>query len=880
MATVLSIVIALALAAGSWLGLARVHQVFPRPGWLPAVLGLFFAVPIIVSALQLRRGRVGIRAFARSLLAASGGLLALTLVRQNWTTSWVWACLGGVVAEYLVVIVQGFKIMQARTSLNQSLQALNAGKVDVALKQAQVALDIAVTKGERAICAEAEFIAGFCYNNLGESVRAARYLGRSRADFGPDGPAARLKQIDQLLEQLSSRGGDVEAPAEPGEAGRVAEGMVGQLTVSALLATAAALACLKLWDVAALRASVWALACVGAVVVLLAVGAYVTADLGIARRGKGGVAALLPLFAIGLLAAAGGAVALLLRQGVLVVAEFPMAAQPLLADAGRWPAWAVAAVTAAGALTAVLAMMAAAGRSPLGLITRIGDSTDKTMRLARSYLDGGEWGKAVAQLSRVDLINEKDVGRRAETLFLLAFAHHQAGHPHDAAGHVGELLEIAPDHREGLYLAGYLALVANELDRAESCWRRLHAAAPAYRAADGKGRGSAAYYLCLTLYRKAMAVMTVDVGQGAQLLAEVGRLGALDNEVADALARVHLHRFVELARHGDWVKAALEAEAAQGKLAALQEAGADPTDTAKIRGFALAAQGLTAFHGERHAQAAAHFAEALEATKSLRQTGSFGGKGGTLLEQLLRSLMEGQSDRQSINPSFPRDAGFLAAVAELNRLQGTRTTPAQLTEALDRIQRPLSDALAAAPDAPEVLALLGLLWYHLGADEDMQQKGIEALQRVRERVASKFVSQTVADYESDQQVLKDARQAYFDLLRQHLRSADVPAERREALQAEVLERLKERGEYESLVGKGSLEAEAAEEPSVQEYVNRAQLLNAKVRQALKTKRAAALSPQVAALMDKLDAQNESLQQTVGSITELEAQILQEALGLL
>ncbi len=86
--------------------------------------------------------------------------------------------------------------------------------------------------------------------------------------------------------------------------------------------------------------------------------------------------------------------------------------------------------------------------------------------------------------------------------------------------------------------------------------------------------------------------MAKDVDSSAETLDEVGRIGALDREVADALARVPLYRFVQLANRRDWVGGAQEVELAQSKLEYLEGIVSDPKEIAKIRGYCWAARGL------------------------------------------------------------------------------------------------------------------------------------------------------------------------------------------------------------------------------------------------------------------------------------------------
>jgi hypothetical protein len=108
----------------------------------------------------------------------------------------------------------------------------------------------------------------------------------------------------------------------------------------------------------------------------------------------------------------------------------------------------------------------------------------------------------------------------------------------------------------------------------------------------------------------------------------------------------------------------------------------------------------------------------------------------------------------------------------------------------------------------------------------------------------------------------------------------VPRDEREALQAEVIERMKQRGLYEALAGRGGLDLETEEEPTVQGYVDRARLLEEKIRQVLLSRRAEALSPRIKEKIETLNAQSGILQKALGDISKLEMEILREALDIM
>ncbi len=888
MANLFSYVIAVGLLVGSYLAIAMAQRTY-KSALLTGFLAIFIALPLVAAALKLKDGRPAFKNFMRTLFGATSALLVVTFVHQRLTKSWILACLAGMVLPGIVLAVQTAKTSQARISLNQAIAKYNSGDYRTALTLAQSALNAAVSRGERALRAEAEYMVGLSFLQTGELTRAARYLNHSKVNFGPTGSKKHLDHIATELDNLRRRGIDTEASAVSSEdEAKATGGMDAQVVLNGFIAIASVVASLQLWGLTATKASLAASLSIGIFLFLLFLGNYAVAELVLCRAGKKGLASRLLLFNIALIILTLGALGTALGAKALAAADFPPALQAIPSAVEGlltgWPSWLFPVLIVAGLLLVVLDLALAAGRSPVEALRAIAASGggDKSLQLARAELDAGEWAKAIVQLSRIDLVKEKQAERRAEILFDLAFAHHKAGHPTEAEGYAKEVLETDPANREGLYMLGYLQLQANQIGAAETTWRTLYAQAPGYRPPGGGTADlSAKYYLCLTLHRKAMGIMASDVEAGAEALGEVGRLGALDRSVADALARVHLYRTVEAIRRGDWASASSEIELVRSKLELLEKLTADATERAKVAGTCEAALGLVALQSERYPQASTLFVKALDTTKALRPKLSFaGGKAGNFLEELLRPLLEGQGDSRAIDPRFPRDCRLLAALASLHALKASGAKAADIAAELAKVRDSLNEGVTLSPEFLEGLAILGLLWYHLGPDDDIREKGIEALQKVRDRIGSRFVSQTLADHEKDKEVLKDARQAYFEMLQKYFLSADVPREQREALQKEVIERMKQRGLYDSFVGRGGLDLQAEEEPTVQEYVDRARLLDAKIKQVLLSKRADSLSPKIKEKIETLNAQSGILQKALGDISKLEMEILREALDIM
>lgn len=605
------------------------------------------------------------------------------------------------------------------------------------------------------------------------------------------------------------------------------------------------------------------------------------------------------VFNLALVLLAVSIVGLLLSRGVVQDADFPEALQRAVARFASlvtsWSGWVAPAVGIVALIVMLAAIVLASGRSAADLLKGIlrGDVSREALQLAIGYLDSGEWREAITQLTRIDLLEVKDPVRRKEVLFCLAYAHHRAEHPAEARQYVTELLGEDPRHQEGLYLAGYMALKDGQLEEAERAWRALNQLAPRFSPPGGSPQQSAAYYLGLTLYRRAMQAIDKDLEAGARLLAEVSEIRALDREVADALIRVHLYRTASLIRQRELDRAAYELRLAKDKLQHLKELVGDKDEVAKLTGLCQAALGLVALKREQYSEAQTSFGQAIKDTKDLvPKQELFAVTGQSFLEQLLRLAFQemDQDATGKINRTFSRDLHFLTSVAVLHSLQDTlsespkdRVSRQLVSETLTSdVQPNLERSLDIHPDFVEARALLGLLYYYLGPDKAKREKGIEILQTVRKRVGSRFVSETVAEYEEQQKRKAEARGAYFDLLQQYLRSASVPIKEREDLRQQVLDEMKATGEYEDFVGHGGLEidTEREREPTVREYAARAALLAEKLEELKRLDREGRLPPEVERLMQQLKKQNQGLEEQLKSIATVERELLLKAQQLL
>ena len=428
-------------------------------------------------------------------------------------------------------------------------------------------------------------------------------------------------------------------------------------------------------------------------------------------------------------------------------------------------------------------------------------------------------------------------------------------------------------------MAGYLALNDNQLDEAEKYWEQLNQINPQFGPADkANQKWTARYYYSLTLYRKSMEIMNKDLDTGTEILSKVGALGALDQQVADALIRVHLYRFAQLARQEKWQEAGQEVELASSKLDSLSSDTLDNDTINKLTAFCLASQGLIHFRKESYSRALENFGEAAETIKTLHQENPWDGQGGSLLEDMLRRLMKEQEFKNQIDLRFPRDIQYLSAVMLLY-LANENATAGKADKYLAQGRKHLEAAVGSSPNFVEGRMLLGLIFYYTARDENERRKGIEALQSIREHTASKFILATLNKFDEDQNRMQDARKAYFDLLQSYLHSTNVPMAERETLRKDFLEQMQLSGEYQALLGTGSLDVKNEKDPTVNEFIQRSALLRTKIQQILETQSSLQVSPQISTLIEQLNLHNRELQKTVDNITNLEMQILQESKGL-
>lgn len=887
MKTIFNLLFAGLVLAGSWFGIRAAHQAYHS--WLLNIyLVLFAALPLVIAPFSSPPGRQGFKDLCRSIFNVLAAGLAVSLVYLKLTPNWLWACLAGFVVSVVVNALTTWRGTMAQTYLNQATESLKANKLGDAVENAQRArttfMAVHNTLGE----ANADLVLGAAYQRRGDTARAVRFLNNAKALYETLDQNQQVLETEAQLDLLRRQGVDVTEGA-----GLVSNAPKADWTfmLTSLLGTAFLIALFKLWQPAAWKFPLEAAVMLGVFVLLLVFGSYGTASLNASRGGRQrGVVGWMLLYSLGALALFAAVLGYLRGQPFLQVENFPASFAKYIGLfdtflAGQ-PAWLIPAAAGGGALLMLIALIAAGGRSPFSLLGGLfgGDLSRQALNQAMTHIDAREWQQAILQLTRVDLDRERNPERRKEVLFCLAFSHWMAEHPAESRQYLKELFNTDKNHKHGLYLAGYMALKENNLEQAEAAFRQL-TAIDANFSPGGRGKGdrTARYYLGLTLYRAAMQAMDKDVETGAATLSEVGKIGALDAEVADVLIKVHLYRAAQSIRMHDWPQAEREVKLAQQKLADQKGLIKDADELKKLNGYTAAASGVITYCQEHYQQALQDFLKAEKETQDLAvKSANSLRSGDSLLEQLLR-LIEEKSDAK-ISPAFSRDLHFLYALALLHILLDElhHGGKPNVEKSLDDARVMLQESVQAAPDFGEGLAILGLLFYYNSADEEIRERGMEMLQTVHERVGSKFVSQTVANHENEQKRRGEVQQTYFNLLQQYLSSANIPLAEREAMRSRVVDNLRATGQYDTLVGPGSLEieTESEREPTVQEYMDRVALLREKLLQLQQLQHSGGLPADVSEMMDELNRHNQELQSRVKNISDIEQRLLLAAQKLL
>jgi hypothetical protein len=867
--------------------LIKVQQA--QHSWLLLVyLALFVFLPLLTVIANSGNGLEGYKQGVRTCASALVGLAIASLVYKFLTPKWGWACLAGAALPAVFMIMVQWRTMNATMMSNQAAELLKKNHYNDALKLSNSAREIHQKRGNRDGQALNSYYMGLAYNGLGDGIRAARYLNNSLALYQALGNAKMTATVSGSLRDLSGKGVDISVTSDEDDI--KPKFLDFGFLFSSLLVSGSLFALAFMWGEGDWRTYWLVLVSYAGLLFFFLVGKYFV-DVRMMqqsrqrRSGKRSWAFHL-LFLIFLPVFTGW----MLAGGFFAPGDFPTALRAVFTGfsdlISSWPQNLWLWLGILNLLALLIVVFPISGLQ--NLVGGLGQGNvieAQAISAARRYIEDKDWGRAITQLNRVDLLADRDPASKANLLFTLAFTYHMNNHHVEAMQYLQELFEVDANHQPGLYLAGYATLNKDELDNAEAYWRRLIRINPGYcPAKTNAGSGDAQYHLGLTLYRKALASMEKDPDRSAMLLSEVGQLGSLDKDinVAKALVRVHLDRCAQFIRVRQWNEANQELALANRKCRNL--GSLDKDELAKLQGLCHAAEGLINFRLEKYKEAELQFQAAHASIEALLMDKPTLSGGQSFFEELLKAALAQASGAGKVQPAFPRDLFFLSGLVYLRTFQEADGSIASkdFNSKVALMEKYFEKSISAMPNFMEGRAMLGLIQYYFEEDPEKQAKGIEILQSIKERVGSRFVIQTIDRFEGDKKNRADAQQAYFDLMQQYLQFSNVPLQQRQALRDRALKQMKQSGQAEGFIGSGGLEidTEREHEPSVQEYMMRSALLREKINQLVELDNQDKLPPEekkkIKELIDSLNKQNQELQDSVAQITEIEGKLLQAA----
>lgn len=866
-------------------GLRDAYQAYHS--WpLEIYLALFVFLPMLNAIATIGYGGVeGFKQTIRSLAIATVGLVITTLVYKFLTQNWLWSCLAGAFIPAVVMIAIQWRIGAANVMSSQAVQLLNNGNYSEALSLSTSAREVFVSRNNRDGQALSSYHIGIAYSGLGDGLRAARYLNSSLAMYQALGNVKMVETVTTSLNTLAQRGIDISISQT--EVETKSAFIRWDHTLASLLLSASLAGLAYLWGVKAWTTSIPVLVSCAALLFYFLIGNFAVGTKVAQQSERSRTSRSLWLFNLFFILFVPTFGAWMLVNKYVTLKSFPVAFRDELTSfdklistlpSGIW-LWVSIVI-----IVAFLLLMFPANWFQ-NVIVGFGreDAVElQALGMAKQYIEEKQWGRAITQLSRIDLTKDRDVASKVKILFLIAYVQAMADHHVEALQYLHELFEIDAKYLPGLYLAGYITLSKNELDRSEEFWRRLYSLSPSFRpTGTGGADKDVRYYLSLTLYRKAMACIDKDPDQSAKLLSEVGKLESLDQFVANALVRVHLYRCVQLIRVRQWNEAAQELALANQKQQQIQSTIQDKTELAKIQSLCQAAEGLILFRQEKYKESGELFGSAQDSVKELSVKKPLFSGGQSFFEEVLKSMMAEAEGKGKLPPSYVRDLHFLTGLGHLRLLyestQHSKRVAWKNNVAL--LEKNFEDSLSTVPEFMEGRAMLGLIYFYLSEDPQKQLKGIEMLRSVQERVGSPFVIKTINEFESDQKRRVDAQKAYFDVLQQYMQFSNVPLQQRKTLREKFLEKMKETGQDQEFMGRGGLELESEREhePSVQEYLMRSALLKEKITQLVELDRTgklpAADRAQIEELIKSLNERNQELQEHVKQISSIEHDLL-------
>jgi hypothetical protein len=840
--------------------------------WVFGAFLIVAALPAVLSFWATVRRRARLASGVAALAAGVIGVLAIALVRGRPQSSWRLAVTLGFIAFFGVIMLLRRRVVRVEAALRRANGLFSQKQFDIravlaALEEAEAALDDQTSIQQRALFEWLSAATQARLHNLGRAnTHAQEALTLYRRLRRPTDVGA----VEGFIAQIGGKTGRPSGAPDLMQTTAYSR----LLAASGLMVVAAAAVLFRMWAPPWAQFSVRALV---ACAVTLSVW-FVTLPWFLSKSTRPVRAVLgLALFSVSGLGAWFAFAAAVLARRTATVAEL---AAPLHDHAEAVLQW----LSAQPSSIPFVALGVCVGLAVLSFILLKGEAIGKLMEAAARELRANQWERAIAILESCNLGRERDPDVKASALFALSFAHHMSSAVAEAKRWLTELLEGAPQHREGLYLAGYLAFEADEIEQAETFWRRLHQLDPDYCPPEGGPEKTVRRYLCLALYRKAAQMMAAEPEIGVKILAEIGELGAMDQSLSGTLVGVYCQRAAEHMRARNWQAAGKELDLGKDKLRHFKGTDNEGRDKKKLEALCEAGLGLVAMKLNKHGIAAKHLLSARAMVKDLLGDEQLLGGEDDLLAQLLRAASRKRKSAGSIAPVFARDASFIAGLAQLNGLreQVEQRATCDWRSALTVAQRSFQESLEVSPEFVDATAMLGLLYCYGDATAAGRAKGLELLRKICERSGSKFVAKTVAQEDAADKDRGQARDSYLQALQQYLRSASVPRTERVKLRDEVLDRMRAFGQEKSFVGRGSLDVndDREHEPTVKEYIARAAMLRDKLLKLTTGAEGGSLSDQIRLLVEKLGEKSEELAKHARSVAETEKEIMQKAQTLL
>ena len=876
MKKILSIVVKVLFIAAAGYGVFLVHQA-ENSWWLDIFLTIL-AIQLAVNLFAFLDNAYLWKKFIASLSTISISFLSASVVYLYIKPNWLIAALAGLIAAFIINMVFVWNEVMAQIALTQAQNLLKSNPKE-AIRNALRARELYLKRRLKPGQADAEAFLAQAYSST-QAIQAIRYANSALLIYRELNNRQQVIKMEKMLRGFKLRNFDTKSTASEIQP---EFSLDYQVFLQGFLWIFSWVGILLIWKFEGFQGSLLNLILMGVSLLVFVYGFFIIRSFSEFGKKKNGFSYILLTLAWIFLNAAG----LIFGMGRpdFKLKDFPAVLHDPLnlfsEFSAGFPEWLVYALLGSGVVLGLIALLRlrSAGSQKEFLSNLFGGNlTEKKLIAARENLLAGEWSQAIMTLNQIDMTQKRHQSVRSEVLFNLSFAHFNATHLIEAKQFLKELLSIENSHKYALYLLGYIHLSENKLDEAENTWRKLVSIDRNFTPKGNlKSRLSACHYLCVTLYRKAVALVGKDDEAVSKLIAEVSQLEALNQEMADVLVRINLNTFCQSVRQNDWTKAGTVLEGVQKQLGHLKGLIQNEKDLKKLHGLTLASEGLLAFSQHNYAAAVQKFDSAEKETRTITQTRNpklLDGK--SPFEVFLKSVLEAKRDPDKVHSEFPRDLLFMLSISRLRQLHDSLSSlkKQQVLTEIKKIEKILEQISLKNTESIEARGLLGLIYYFFG-DDEKQTFGMEMLQMVREGIGSRFINQVVEKYEAEKKQSSELKKNYYSLLEQFLHSSTVSVEEREQLRKQVLKQMRKDGQYDEFIGEGKfdMDSDRDREPTVKEYIDRMALLHEKMEQIRKIQTSDAFSSEVQSLMDELNQYNRNLKDQVQSITTVEQKLL-------